>query len=161
MSGSKTLRTLGTFLAAGALLATVVAPAGAHLRGGAGGPHHGGGLMPLLRAVNLTPEQQTQVRSIIQTSRQANHQTAQQLRQAEKDLADRLLTPGQLTTADLQAQIQQIGQLRQQLLQSRAQTALDIRGLLTPEQLAKAAEAKAKMQQLRSEMRELTQPRQP
>ncbi len=160
MLGSKTLRTVGSFLAVGALLATVVAPAGAHARGGMGGPG-GGGLMPLLRAVNLTPEQQTQVRSILSASRQANQQTAQQLRQAQKDLSDRLLTPGQLAPADLQSQMQQIGQLRQQLLQSRAQTALEIRAILTPEQLAKAAEVKTRMQQLRSEMRQLMHPGQP
>src|SRR5262245_32877235 len=156
MSGSQTMRTVGTVVAAAALLATVVMPAVAHARGGPG--TWGGGLMPPLRALDLTPEQQTQVRSILTTSRQSNQPIAEQLRQAQQQLSDRMLTPGQLTAADVQAQLQQIAQLRQQLLQNRAQTALDVRAVLTPEQLTKAAEVKAKMRQLRSEMHQLTAP---
>jgi Spy/CpxP family protein refolding chaperone len=79
----------------------------------------------------------------------------EQLRRAQEELADKLIAPGQVQVADVQPQLQQIGQLREQLLQNSAQIALDVRAILTPEQLAKAGQVKTRMQQLRVEMRQL------
>src|SRR6266849_2351958 len=77
-----------------------------------------------------TPDQQTQVRSILSTYRASSRPIVQQLRQAQSGLADKLLASGQLQAADLQSQLQQISQLRTQLLQLSAQATLDIRNLL-------------------------------
>jgi Spy/CpxP family protein refolding chaperone len=126
---------------------------------GAQGPPRGRGPRPEwehglmlgvpLHTLNLTPEQQTQVKSILSTYRTSARPILQQLRQVQGGLGDKLLAPGQLQAADMQPQVQQISQLRGQLLQLSAQATLDVRGLLTPEQLAAAAQTKAKMKDLR------------
>lgn len=120
--------------------------------GGAGVP-----LPLLLRAVNLTPDQETRVREIVSTRRTGMRGVMEQLRQAQEELADKLLAAGTTQPADVQPQLQRIAQLRAQLLQESAQIALEIRALLTPEQLAKAAQAKDRLRQLQGEMRQLWQ----
>ena len=73
----------------------------------------------------------------------------------QDELADKLLTAGPVQNTDLQPLLQQIGQLREQLLQDSAQIALEVRAVLTPEQLAKAGQVKARMKQLQGEMHHL------
>jgi hypothetical protein len=60
--------------------------------------------------------------------------------------------------ADLQPLLQRIGQLRAQLAQDSATAALEVRAVLTPEQLARVAQTKERLSQLREEMRLLLQP---
>ncbi len=121
-----------------------------------------GMLLPLmLRSAELTPDQQAKVREVIAAHRATTRAVVEQLRQAQADLADKLFAPGALQEADLAAQLQQIGQLRAQLLQASARVALEVRTLLTPEQLAKAAQVKDRMRTLESEMRQLLQPARP
>ena len=146
------------------LLAAWVVPVGAqadgpfHGRGPRGG--WGGGLMlgVPLHSLNLTPDQRTQVQSILSTYRSSARPIIQQLRQAQSGLGDKLLAPGQLPAADLQSQLQQISQLRTQLLQLSAQATLEVRNLLTPDQLSAAAQTKDKLRDLRSQMRQLLAP---
>jgi len=141
------------------LLASGAQPAAAQGMGpgmGHGWGRDSGLALPfLIRAVNLTPEQNTRVRAILSSHRTATRSTMEQLRKAQEELADKLITPGQVQAADVQPQLQQIGQLREQLLHDSAQIALDVRAILTPEQLAKAGQVKTRMQQLRVEMRQL------
>ncbi len=151
---------------AASLLAACVAPPRAQAQAppyGGGWRGDGGalGLPALLRSVNLTPDQQSQVQAILSSRRAAARSIIQQLRQAQEELADKLVAPGQLQMSDLQPQLQQISRLREQLLQNSAQATLEIRALLTPDQLTKAAEVKDKLRQLRSEMRQLLGPGQP
>ncbi len=125
---------------------------------GRGGPwgRDGGMALPfLIRSANLTPEQETRVRAILSAHRTATRNALEQLRRAQDELADKLLAAGAVQSADLQPQLQQIGQLREQLLQDSAQIALEVRAVLTPEQLAKAGQVKARMKQLQSEMHHL------
>src|SRR5216117_1431880 len=146
------------------LLAAWVVPVGAQ----ADGPFHGrgprggcgGGLMlgVPLHSLNLTPDQRTQVQSILSTYRSSARPIIQQLRQTQSGLGDKLLAPGQLQAADLQSQLQQIGQLRTQLLQLSAQATLEVRSLLTPDQLSAAAQTKDKLRDLRSQIRQLLAP---
>jgi len=146
------------------LLAAWAVPVGAqadgpsHGRGPRGG--WGGGLMlgVPLHSLNLTPDQRTQVQSILSTYRSSARPIIQQLRQAQSGLGDKLLAPGQLPAADLQSQLQQISQLRTQLLQLSAQATLEVRSLLTPDQLSAAAQTKDKLRDLRSQMRQLLAP---
>jgi Spy/CpxP family protein refolding chaperone len=122
----------------------------------------GAGVLPLmLRSANLTPDQQDRVRSIVSARRAAVRALVQQLRQAQDELADGLLAPATTQAADLDPQLQKIGQLRQQLLQSSAQTALEIRAVLTPEQLARVTKSKDRLRQLRSEIHQVLTGSQP
>src|SRR5262249_42636525 len=147
------------------LLAAWLAPAGAQVQGpphgrGPRGAWGGAGFMlgVPLHSLNLTPDQQTQVTSIMSTYRSQAKPIVQQLRQAQGDLSDKLLASGQLQAADLQSQLQTISQLRSQLLQLSAQATLEVRNLLTPDQLAAAAQTKAKLKDLRSQMHQLMAP---
>jgi hypothetical protein len=75
-----------------------------------------------------------------------------QLRRAQEELADRLLTPGTVQATELQPLLRQITALREQLLQDSAQIALEVRAVLTPEQLARAGQLRSRMRQLQSEL---------
>lgn len=123
------------------------------------GPPPGGDaglLLPiLLRSAELTADQQAKVREIIAAHRATARPIVAELRQAQADLADRLFAPGALQEADLAAPLQQIAQLRGQLLQQSARVAVEVRALLTPEQLAKAAQVKDRMRTLQTEMQQL------
>jgi Spy/CpxP family protein refolding chaperone len=139
-------------------LAQPAAGQGMEAEVGRGGPwgRDGGTALPfLIRSANLTPEQETKVRTILSAHRTGTRATLDQLRRAQDELADKLLAAAPIQTADLQPQLQQIGQLREQLLQDSAQIALEVRAVLTPEQLAKAAQVKARMKQLQGEMQHL------
>ena len=127
-------------------------------RGSKGG--WGAGLMlgVPLHTLNLTPDQQTQVKSILSTYRAAARPIVQQLWQIQSGLSDKLLGSGQVQAADVQGELQQISQLRSQLLQLSAQATVDVRNLLSPDQLTAAAQTKAKLKDLRSQMRQLMVP---
>jgi len=155
-----TMRTnLGSRLLAGALVGAALfasGSAGAQLSERRGG---GGSLLPLMvRSANLTPEQDTKVKELVVARRTAARALSQQLRQSEDELAEKLLAPGSIHLADVQPQLQRIAQLREQILRDSTQAALDIRALLTPEQLARAAQTNTRMRQLQREMRQLVPP---
>jgi Spy/CpxP family protein refolding chaperone len=127
-----------------------------------GGPGRGDGeLWLMIRAANLTPEQQTRVRAILSAHRAAARPLIEQLRQAQQELGGKLLAPGPVQAADLQPQLQRISQLRDQLAHDSAGAALEVRAVLTPEQLARVAQTKERLRQLREEMRQLMQPARP
>ena len=155
---------LWTLMAGALVMVTSLAPAGAQAQGG---PHGRGGrgswdgglmLGVPLHSLNLMPDQKTQIQQILSTYRTSAKPIIQQLRQAQGTLGDRLLTPGALQSSDVQAQLQQIASLRSQLLQLSAQATLDIRNILTPDQLTAAAATKAQLASLRSQMRQLMNP---
>ena len=127
---------------------------------GAGG-RGDGELWLMIRAANLTPEQQARVRAILSAHRATARPLIEQLRQAQQELGGKLLAPGPVQAADLQPQLQRIGQLRDQLAQDSASAALEVRGVLTSEQLARVAQTKERLRQLREEIRQLMQPARP
>jgi Spy/CpxP family protein refolding chaperone len=129
--------------------------------GGMGGYTDGWRLPLMLRGARLTPDQQARVREILAAHRPTLRSLTDQLRQAQDEVADRLFAAGAVQGADLQPALQRIGQLRDQLLQESAQAAMEVRALLTPDQLAQAAAVKARMAALRTEMRQLLQPDRP
>ena len=120
-----------------------------------------GELWLMIRAASLTPEQQTRVRAILSAHRATARPLIEQLRQAQQELGGKLLAPGPVQAADLQPQLQRISQLRDQLAQDSASAALEVRSVLTPEQLARVAQTKERLRQLREEMRQLMQPTRP
>jgi len=130
-----------------------------YMHGPAAGRGDGAMMLSLLRrSANLTPEQDAKVREILTARRAASRALIGQLRQAQRELADRLFAPGNLQGADLGPQLQRIASLREQLVQENAKIALEVRAILTPEQLARAAQVKDRMRQRHDEMRQLMQP---
>ena len=128
---------------------------GPHERGGIAGDGTGIALPLLLRAANLTPDQKAQVRQIMANHRVTLQELFNQLRAAQDQMANKLFSTGRLQEADLAPQVQQIAQLRNQLAEEGLRVVLEIRGVLTPEQLAKASQLKSQMQSLHSQMRSL------
>jgi len=136
-----------------------VAPVYGHGFGGPGGPGMGGGrgmLFPaLLRALDLSPEQRSQVEQIMSRHRSKLAPVLEQLRAAHDDLTSKLLGTGTVGTADVNPAIAHIGQLQQQVMQEWASAALEARAVLTPDQLEKAAHIKRQLDSLRSQMQGL------
>jgi Spy/CpxP family protein refolding chaperone len=115
-----------------------------------------GMLLPLvLKGVDLTEEQEKRVNEIMTAHRATFRSLFSELQAAHRDMADRLFAPGSVQAEDLTPQIQQVAKLREQLMQEGLKVALEVRGLLTPAQLAKAAEIKDRMRALHTEMRGL------
>ena len=123
-----------------------------------GGERTDGELWLMIRAAGLSPDQQAKVRTILSAHRTAMRPVITQLRQSQQELGAKLLAPGQVQVSDLQPQLTRISQLRDQLAQDSAQAALEVRAVLTPEQLAKVSQTKERLRQLREEMRQLMQP---
>jgi Spy/CpxP family protein refolding chaperone len=155
---TRAARTATTTILMLAALLIFALPASAQMRperGGGWGREGGMALPVLIRAANLTPEQDGKVRAILTNHRAVTRNTVEQLRRAQDELADKLLGTGPVQAADLQPLLKQIASLREQLLQDSAQIALEVRAVLTPEQLARAGQVKARMQQLQSELQQI------
>jgi Spy/CpxP family protein refolding chaperone len=95
------------------------------------------------------------VRKIMDSDHQSLRALFTQLQTANNQLSDKLFAPGAVQPADLEPQVQKIGQLRQQLMEQGVKTALAVRAVLTPQQLAKVAQIKNQLQKLQGEMRTL------
>ena len=123
---------------------------------GHGGWHRGSFTSPfMLRSLGLTDAQRTQVRQIVTNHRPRFQELNRELRDMRTQLNDKLLATGAVQPADLTPITQRIGQLREQLSAESLQVALEIRNILTPEQIAKAADVRRRMNELRMEMRQL------
>ena len=137
--------------------------ASAHARSGMGAMGAGsmmgdapGMLLPLvLKGVDLSDAQEKQVRDIMAAHRATFRTLFSDLQAAHKDLADVLLAPGDVRAEELTTHAQRAAQLREQLMQEGLKVALQVRAVLTPEQLAKAAELHDRMRALHTEMRGL------
>jgi Spy/CpxP family protein refolding chaperone len=115
-----------------------------------------GMLLPLvLKGLDLSDEQEKRIHAIMQAHRATFRTLFGELQAAQEEMADKLFAPGDVRAEDLTGQIQRLAQLREQLMQEGLKVALEVRGVLTPEQLAKAAELKGRMRSLHTEMREL------
>jgi Spy/CpxP family protein refolding chaperone len=121
------------------------------------GPWGGGpmSLPLLLKGVGLTDAQQAQVKQIVSAHRPQFRALMSQVRAAHQQLTEKLYSPGAVSAEDLAPLRQQISQLRDQIGQEALQVALEIRAILTPEQLAKAAQIRQRASELTSELRSL------
>lgn len=128
-----------------------------HGRGGFGGPPpmQGEDPMRILQGVQLTPDQQTQVHKILEANHASLHDLFDQLHAAQDALATALLGPGNVTAADVKPLLDRTLQIRQQLAQHGLEAVLQVRAVLTPDQLAKAAARRARMKELEAQMRAL------
>lgn len=144
-----------------ALLVTLVLwSATAFADGGWQGRHGmGGGLDGrTLRTVGLTDAQKEQIRQIRENHRPQMRALGEQVRTVQRQIGDQLYGATAPTPGSLAPLTQQIDQLRSQMAQARLQMALEIRNVLTPEQLAKAAQTRQQLQQLREQRRNLLKP---
>lgn len=115
-----------------------------------GGP---GILSPvLMKNLELTADQQTQVHQIMENHRSTLQTLFQQLETAHDATIDKLFTTGKVSTADFAAQTQQANQIHEQLSSEGLKMELEIRNVLTAEQLTKAATLTASMQALHAQM---------
>lgn len=113
-------------------------------------------LLPLLvRGASLTESQQTQLKQVVMDHRPKVDALKRQLRAAREQLVDKLYTPGPLKAEDLTSLTQQIGKLRESLAHESLQVALEVRKLLTPEQLTKAKQRRQQLNELRAKIRSL------
>ena len=115
-----------------------------------------GMLLPMvLKGIELTDAQEKRVQELMAAHRATFRTLFSELQAAHKDMADKLFAPGNVQIEDFTIQMQRMAQLREQLMQEGLKVAIKVRELLTPEQLAKAAEIKDRMRALRTEMRGL------
>ena len=109
----------------------------------------------MLHALDLSADQKQHVRDILTTHRTTLAPLVANERVARQALADKLLGTGTVTPQDLDALVQQESQARTVLLRERLAAALEVRGVLTPEQIQKAATIRLRMKDLRAQMRQL------
>jgi Spy/CpxP family protein refolding chaperone len=115
-----------------------------------------GMLLPLvLKGIDLTAGQEQRVHEIMTAHRATFRTLFAEMQTTHKDLADKLFAPGNVQVADFTSQMQRLAQLREQLLQEGLKVAIQVREVLTPEQLVKAAEIKDRLRALHTEMRGL------
>jgi Spy/CpxP family protein refolding chaperone len=115
---------------------------GMHERGGPhgkmGGKH---GLVPwAFHGVDLSKAQRAQSRTIVKAHEATVEAIEDDIHEARQAIAAALVNPAGVTAADLQPLSNQLTTLTAQLMQERLAMALEIRAILTPEQLAQAAE---------------------
>jgi Spy/CpxP family protein refolding chaperone len=149
-----------TIFTAGALALVIAAGTGAMgygMPGGGGGCGHGGfaGGPRLLHALNLSAEQKQQVQAILQAHRPTFKQLAANERTAREAIADAMFGTTAATQPALDALVQQEGQARTALMNERLAVALQVRGILTPDQIQKASTIHTGMKQLRTQMHAL------
>ena len=97
-------------------------------------------LLIVLRKVDLDSDQQAKIHQIMQASFKTTQPLMKQLHTIHDQIADKLLSSGAVTASDIAPLQQQENAIHQSLNQQMLSTALQIRGLLNPSQLAKAAE---------------------
>jgi Spy/CpxP family protein refolding chaperone len=120
-------------------------PAGSH-----GGWSHGTPLRTLLRGVGVTDDQKAQIQAIVVAHRPTLRNLYSQLHVANQTLSDALLATGDTTSA-----VQQINQLRGQLLVETVKMRQEVLRVLSPDQLAKAAQLQDQLRALRAERHNL------
>ncbi len=112
----------------------------------------------LLRGANLTPDQKAQVKQIMANHRATFQSLFSQLRAAQDQISSTLLSTAAVSESDVAPQLQQVTALRSQLATEGLRVALEIRNILTPDQLNNAAQFKTQMQSLRNQMKNLMAP---
>ena len=109
----------------------------------------------LLNSLNLTPDQVTRIEAAKNAFRQAQRAYLDELRVLRKDVGDKLFGPNPVREADVAAQITKIADLREKILRDGFRIALDVRSVLRPDQLAKAAQIRQQLQEIQEEVRGL------
>lgn len=112
------------------------------------GGHHGGGYMSFLQGVTLTEAQKTQLHDIMHASYQQLRPQMQQLRSLHEQISGDLAGTAAINNAQIAALQQQAQTLQGQLDQAKLAAAMQVRELLTPDQLSQAASVHAQLETL-------------
>ena len=117
----------------------------------------GGMLLRLLHKVGLTDDQKAQIRQILANHRTTLRSLRSQLQMNREQLGDLLLGAGSLTPDDPQllSLAQTANNLRGQIAHEWLQAMVEVRAILTPDQLAQAAQLQDQLRALRKEMHSL------
>lgn len=119
---------------------------------------HGSPFLMLLRSANLSAEQRAQVQQILQSDQGQMHTLHQQFEKLHEQIAEKLLGTGRVSDADMKPLVAQASQLQQQMDANMIETAVAIRNILTPEQVAKLAQVHKQLQSLHSQIQSLMGP---
>jgi Spy/CpxP family protein refolding chaperone len=133
-----------TMMAAGVALAV----SGVALAQPMGGEFHHGGGMEFLHGLNLTDAQKAQLKEIHQAGWKQMKPIMTQMRSIHEQMVNRMLASGEVTAEALSPLVQQEETLRNQMDAIHLSQTLQMRALLTPEQLAQAASTHAKLETL-------------
>ncbi len=112
----------------------------------------------MLAGLSLTTEQQSAIAAIIKSHQTAIAPLMDQLHNERQQLAALLLSSGHVSLSDLTPLEQQSAQTEQQLQQEMLKAALEVRAVLTPDQLATAAGNQKKLEQIHSEISVIMEP---
>ena len=123
--------------------------------GGMGGDDH---FMMLLRSANLSPAQHAQVRQILRSEKAQMMSVYQAFHALHEQMAAKLLAPGNVTAADLAPLEQKANRYHEQISRDMVNTALAIRNVLTPEQVARLAQVHRQLQSLHEQIQNLMGP---
>jgi len=115
----------------------------------------GGMLLRLLYKVGLTDDQKAEVKQILAKHRANLQLWRSQLQTNREQTVDMLLGAGAVTMNTLLPLAQDANGLRAQIAQEWLQALLEVRAILTEDQLAKAAGLKDQLRTLHHEMRSL------
>jgi Spy/CpxP family protein refolding chaperone len=109
----------------------------------------------LLNALNLTPEQAARIEVNKKALKEAQKAFATEVAALRKEVADKLFGSTPVREADVAAQITKIADLREKILRDGFKIAIEVRHVLRPDQLAKAAAIRQQLLEIQSEVRGL------
>jgi uncharacterized membrane protein len=108
-----------------------------------------------MQAAHLSADQQNQVNQILQSNHSQTIPLIQQLQAVHEQIANKLLAPGTISASDLAPLEEQAAQLDAQIQQQALNASVQIRALLTPDQVARMAQFHQKMSALQAQMKSL------
>src|SRR5262245_58728037 len=109
----------------------------------------------LLNALNLTPDQVAKIEVQKKALMDANKAFVTEVSELRKEVADKLFGPNPATEADVTRQITKIADSREKILREGFRIALEVRHVLRPDQLAKAAAIRQQLLGIQDEVRGL------
>jgi Spy/CpxP family protein refolding chaperone len=112
----------------------------------------------MLQGITLTSDQKTAVDAILKSHQQTDQPLMDQLHSEHEELTAKLLSSGDVSLSDLTPLEQQSAQTEQQLNQDMLKAALEVKAVLTADQLSTAAQNQQKLEQIHSELQRLTGP---
>jgi uncharacterized membrane protein len=108
-----------------------------------------------MQAAHLSADQQKQVNQILQSNHSQTAPLIQQLQAVHEQIANKLLAPGTISASDLAPLEEQAAQLDAEIQQQALDASMQIRALLTPDQVARMAQFHQKMSVLQAQMKSL------
>ena len=109
----------------------------------------------LLNALNLTPDQVAKIEVQKKALMDANKTFVTEVSALRKEVADKLFAPNPVGQPDVAGQIAKIADARQNILREGFRIAVEVRQVLRPDQLAKAAAIRQQLLEIQDEVRGL------